>query len=528
MRESLHYEEDSSYTRRAFVGGALAGGLALALPDLSTAATTLRRGGRLRTGHVGGGTTETLMPHNLVAYIDAARAQNLYDGLTAFGQGNKLEYRLAESMEANTRGDQWQIKLRKGVTFHNGKELTADDVLYTWRYMLNPKNTDYLGPTLTGVLDAKRSKKIDSHTVLAQLVDPVGYLPESLALPWQCGIFPDGTTTNQLNRRPNGTGPFKFVSWTPGQRSLFERNENYWVTGKPYVDELEMISIPDNPLGSTRSSAARSTRWNRRPSRRSRRRRATRSLKLVAHAGDGLGRVLHAPEPGAVHGQARGRGVQARDRSPEDRGDLPTSATRPSATTSMARASRPTHRRPSSTCTTPRRRRRCSSRPAMPTGSTSSCSPRRSAPACRSRLRRTHSRPRRRASTSISAMCRRTPTSTATSTTSRSPFYQTYWNSGSFEAITRLAALKTAGTNETAWNRPAFDAGFRRASAVLDPAKRRKAMAPLQELMSEEGGYIIWSFIDSADLTANKVNGLVAHPNAPLGNYDFRSVWLSG
>ena len=97
-----------------------------------------------------------------------------------------------------------------------------------------------------------------------------------------------------------------------------------------------------------------------------------------------------------------------------------------------------------------------------------------------------------------------------------------------FEAITRLSTLKTAGTNETAWNRPAFDAAFKRASAILDPANRRKAMAPLQELIANEGGYIIWSFIDSADLTSKKVNGIAAHPNAPLGNYDLRSAWLSG
>jgi peptide/nickel transport system substrate-binding protein len=256
MPEPWVEEMGSSHTRRAFLGGTLATGLAVALPGClgddsdnraSTAAkTAARRGGRLRVGHVGGGTNETLMPHNPVAYIDAARAQNLYDGLTAFGPTNQLEYRLAESMEPNARGDVWQIKLRRGVTFHDGKPFTADDVLYTWRYMLDPDNVDYMAAQVTGILDLERTRKVGSHEILCQLEYPLGYLPELIALPWQMAIFPDGITTKELESKPNGTGPFKFESWTPGRRSLFTKNPDYWVSEKPYLDELEMISIPDS------------------------------------------------------------------------------------------------------------------------------------------------------------------------------------------------------------------------------------------------------------------------------------------
>ena len=78
MREPLHYDEDLFYTRRAILGGALATGLTLALPDLGLAAPALRKGGRLRSGHVGGGTAEMLMPHNLAGlHRRGARTESL-------------------------------------------------------------------------------------------------------------------------------------------------------------------------------------------------------------------------------------------------------------------------------------------------------------------------------------------------------------------------------------------------------------------------------------------------------------------
>ena len=56
--------------------------------------------------------------------------------------------------------------------------------------------------------------------------------------------MPAGSTANELNRRPIGTGPFRFDSWTPGERSLFKKNSDYW-DGAPYVDELEIVAISD-------------------------------------------------------------------------------------------------------------------------------------------------------------------------------------------------------------------------------------------------------------------------------------------
>ena len=527
MREPLHYDEDSSYTRRAVVAGAVTAGLALALPDLGLAAPALRKGGRLRSGHVGGGTAETLMPHNLAGYIDAARAQNLYDGLTAFGPTNKLEYRLAESMEPNARGDQWQIKLRQGVTFHNGKELTADDVLYTWRYMLNPKNVDYLAPTMTGVLDPKRSKKIDKHTVLAQLVDPVGYLPEAMALPWQTAIFPSGATTNQLNHKPNGTGPFKFVSWTQGQRSLFKKNENYWVTGKPYVDELEMISIPDstarlNALLGGEVDMIESPAFSQVKAQAS-----NPALKLLRKRGTGwvafFMRLNQQP--------FTDKRVVAAFKLAIDRqrtvvlADLGYSTVGNDVYGKGFSSYAPP---PVQHVYDPEKAKALLKQAGHADGVNIDLFTSTAAPGMQESAQAYAQQAK---AAGINVNLRSIAADSYYNSALyylKQPFYQTYWNSGSFEAITRLSVLKTAGTNETAWNRPAFDAAFKRASAILDPAKRRQAMAPLQELIANEGGYIIWSFIDSADLTSKKVNGIAAHPNAPLGNYDFRSAWLSG
>jgi len=82
-------------------------------------------------------------------------------------------------------------------------------------------------------------KALDSHTVLIPLHSANADLPNFLQ---QIYVVKNGETKYS---HPIGTGPFKFVSFTPGQRSVFVRNPHYWQTGKPYLDELKFVSIPD-------------------------------------------------------------------------------------------------------------------------------------------------------------------------------------------------------------------------------------------------------------------------------------------
>jgi peptide/nickel transport system substrate-binding protein len=149
-------------------------------------------------------------------------------------------FQLAESAEPNRDASEWTIRLRDGVRFHNGKPLTADDAIFSLRYIGRPKSPS-AGALAVRVIDLKRLKKLDRLTFRAPLVMPIAQLQNWLGPNGIC-IVPDGTTSFDP---PVGTGPYIFVSWTKGQSSLFRRNPDYWYHPLPYTDELVLESLPE-------------------------------------------------------------------------------------------------------------------------------------------------------------------------------------------------------------------------------------------------------------------------------------------
>ena len=248
--KALTFAERGGVSRRVFVAGGLAAGLALAgcggggassqPSSAATATGTPRRGGKLSIAFVGGGQSETLNPmHAYASDIDIARQFNLFDSLVTPGADGAPQLQLAESIEHNGKATMWTIRLRNGVEWHDGKPLTADDVVYSFQYMCNPTNGAY-NQFIGQFIDAKGIRKRDKLTVEVPSATAFAYLPEvmmSNAVP----VIQAGATDFS---HPIGTGPFKFVSWTKGVNSVFARNTNYWQSGVPHVDTLEMLSIP--------------------------------------------------------------------------------------------------------------------------------------------------------------------------------------------------------------------------------------------------------------------------------------------
>ena len=250
----------SSLSRRGFIvaGAGTAGALTLAACSTastssssssasaaasgSAAAGTPKTGGKLSFAMTGGGSAESLNPSAPYADIDLARTMSIYDRLVhvADAQG-VVKPMLAESMTPNADGTEWTIKLRSGVTWHDGSPFTADDVIYTFKFDADPNNAAVANFFFTTFVDTKNLKKVDDLTLIVPMIQPVGDLAAFVQDP-SFNIFKNGTTNFD---KPNGTGPFKFVSWTPGQSSLFARNTNYWAEAGPYIDELELVSIPD-------------------------------------------------------------------------------------------------------------------------------------------------------------------------------------------------------------------------------------------------------------------------------------------
>jgi peptide/nickel transport system substrate-binding protein len=226
-----------------------AGGLLAACSSSSPAASAAgstttakpRYGGNLQVGLTGGSSSDTLDPHKGVTDLDISRIMTVYEPLVALdSQASGLQYLLAESITAqNGSLTDWVIRLRSGVTFHDGKPLTADDVLFSINriFTLGTPGKIFLGP-----VDLKNTKKLDTTTVLVKLTSPVAAYAEQLAAaPFNVLIAP--TTLNPA--KPNGTGAFKYQSFTPGQRSVFARNPHYWQHGLPYADTLTIIDFAD-------------------------------------------------------------------------------------------------------------------------------------------------------------------------------------------------------------------------------------------------------------------------------------------
>jgi peptide/nickel transport system substrate-binding protein len=194
----------------------------------------------------GSSSTDTLDPHGGLTYLDTARAHSMYNPLYQLDHNAQPDFVLAEDhgIEANN-GDtsDWIIKLRPGVTFHDGKPLTADDVIYTFKRIINGKSA---GANSLGPMDLNNLTADSKTSVRVKFHQPYGSFVDQLAYWYYLYIIPEGLDPSKKSTKPNGTGPFKYVSFTPGQQSVMVRNDNYFHTGKPYLDKLTIIDFSDS------------------------------------------------------------------------------------------------------------------------------------------------------------------------------------------------------------------------------------------------------------------------------------------
>ncbi|GAA3815408.1 ABC transporter substrate-binding protein [Streptomyces phyllanthi] len=194
-----------------------------------------RRGGRLRAAFAGGGASETLDPHLANLFADAARAKALFDKLADYGADLSAQPRLAEKWEANKALDRWQVTLREAA-FHDGKPVTAEDVLYSYRRIADPGQAFRAKASLEPI-DLDASRATGQRSIEFVLKRPTAEFPNILAA-FGAYIVPEGATG--FDRKPIGSGPFRFVSFAPGRSAVFRRNDDYW-DGAPHLDEIEFV-----------------------------------------------------------------------------------------------------------------------------------------------------------------------------------------------------------------------------------------------------------------------------------------------
>jgi peptide/nickel transport system substrate-binding protein len=476
-----------------------------------------QKGGTLRVGSTGGGTTDTLDPQAWATLPDQLRVQQLYDPLVWMGADGKPELVLAKEITPNADGTEWTITIQEGVTTHAGKPFTADDVLFSFQRVLDNK---FPGAFLLGPIDLKSSKAVDATTVSVKFSKPYGILRDTLSFPYFY-MVPRGFDP----ANPDGTGPFKFKSFTPGEESTFVRNENYWQSGLPYLDSVVIQNITDessqmsafqagqvdiiNALSAGSVAALKgggntvkvneSGNWvpftmncQADPFSDPKVRQAFRlipdrkqMLEQVFGGYGSIGNDVFSPyDPGfpsdleqreqdldqakSLLASAGVDGLQVELFTGEDIGSVAPAA----ATLFVGQA--------------------------------------------------------KKAGVDVKVV-------------KKNPFYgddylsypfaQDFWNTRNYLPQAAVGVLKGGTYNETHWDKSESYAKYAgliaSAQREIDEAKRNSLLQDAQKIEYDEGGYIIWGFRTQVDAVSQKVQGLKPSKFQPLGNYDFKTVSIS-
>jgi peptide/nickel transport system substrate-binding protein len=213
----------------------LAGGLATLAGEAH--AQTPRRGGRIRVAGAASAVSDTLDPARQANHTDYIRGNMFYNGLTALDGNLVPQPALAEEFTTKD-AKTWVFKLRKGVTFHDGKPLTPADVVFSVLRHKDPA-TGSKAKVLADQIEEVTAS--GPNEVTFRLASPNADLPVILGT-FHFHIVKEGTTDFNAGI---GTGPYKLKEFTPGVRSIAVRNENYWKPGRPYLDEIEYVGISD-------------------------------------------------------------------------------------------------------------------------------------------------------------------------------------------------------------------------------------------------------------------------------------------
>ncbi len=232
-------------SRRAFIKRATAMGLVAAIPAGLLAeeakAAAPKQGGKFRQALRGGSNSDTLF--GVLGGGDTHQVNTqwqLLSNLTEVTPDGQVAGELAESWEVSDDATQWVFKLRKGVEFHDGKSLVADDVVHSINVHRGEDSRSIGKGLVAGIDDVKAD---DKHSVVFKLKTGNADFPILLA----SSRFPiaQAGTMDAEWEKGIGTGPFMLTHWEPGVRSATKRNPNYFKEGRPYFDEVETLHVAD-------------------------------------------------------------------------------------------------------------------------------------------------------------------------------------------------------------------------------------------------------------------------------------------
>ncbi|MEM9046122.1 MAG: ABC transporter substrate-binding protein [Pseudomonadota bacterium] len=225
--------------RQALQAGTAA--TALGLSGLSASAAP-KKGGTLRMGLAGANTSDSWdgRTHSDSFMINMGHGC-VFDCMTEIDASGQLKGELAESWEASADAKTWTFNLRKGVTFHNGKDFNADDVIETFALHVGENSKSPAKPIIGAITEMK---KLDTHQIQFELASGNADFPFLLS-DYHIVIHPAGGIEESI-AKGIGTGLYKNVGFEPGVRCTAERYaDHYKGDDAGYFDSIEALAISD-------------------------------------------------------------------------------------------------------------------------------------------------------------------------------------------------------------------------------------------------------------------------------------------
>ncbi len=189
-----------------------------------------------RTGDV-----DKLDPHLATAFQTIDALELIYEPLTTLAPDSTVGPGLATDWSYNEDGTELTFHLREGVTFHDGSEMTSEDVVASIERILDEETGAAGRGFLLSIEDVTAP---DDYTVVLSLSTADAALPAALSRVITAIMSSDDIAAGTVGTQPNGTGPFSFGEWTQGQQLDLAANENYWGDG-PYVAGISIRVVPD-------------------------------------------------------------------------------------------------------------------------------------------------------------------------------------------------------------------------------------------------------------------------------------------
>lgn len=227
-------------SRRDFLGTTAA---TMAAAGLGVAPATARaqqkRGGTARVALGAGSTTDTLNPGTWDNEFTIDMGYSYSGYLTGVTREGEVEPQIAESWEVSADAKTWRFKLRNGVTFHSGKDVTAADVIASVNFHRGEDSASAAKPLLEGIEDIAA----DGDTVVFTLSGGNADFPFTFT-DYHMPVLPSSEGTVDFQSR-DGCGPYKLMEFQPGIRAFYVKNENDWDSERGFFAEAEVLAVVD-------------------------------------------------------------------------------------------------------------------------------------------------------------------------------------------------------------------------------------------------------------------------------------------